>query len=341
MRIRAKIAGTGAYLPPKVVKNDDLKVYMDTSDEWIYERSGIRERRYAEEGVYTSDLGLEASRVALEDAGLEPNDLECIIFATLSPDFFFPGCAVFLQEKLAIAEQGCACYDIRQQCSGFVYGTEMARTFIESGTYGNVLVVGAEIHSHIIEFSDRGRAITVLFGDGAAATVFVPMETDRHDEGVFYTRMHADGRGALNGVHMKIWDVSKRPFMDYDTRDVGQNRDLWPEMTNPRGLFNNGVIRMAEATLHALEKNALTIDDVDWLLPHQANIHICQGAADRMRLPREKVLMNLHKYGNTTAATIPLLLDEYTRNGQIQRGQLLAFTAFGSGFTWGAALVRY
>jgi len=341
MRTRARIVGTGSYLPPKVVKNDDLKQWMDTSDEWIYTRSGIRERRYSEPGVFTSDLALEASRTAIEDAGLSPQDMECIILATLSPDIMFPGTAVFLQEKLGIADSGCACYDIRQQCSGFLYGTEMAKAFIEAGVYRTVLVVGTENHSSGMDFSTRGRGVTVLFGDGAGATVFQAVETQQQDEGVFFTEVHADGRGALNGIHMGLFNMSHKPLIDYDVLSFDQNDYVWPKMASPRALFTNGVLRMAEVTQHALMKNGLTIENVDWLLPHQANIHIITETANRLGLPKEKTLLNIHKYGNTTAATIPLLLDEFIRNGQIRRGDLLVFVSFGSGFTWGAALVRY
>jgi 3-oxoacyl-[acyl-carrier-protein] synthase-3 len=324
-----------------VVKNDDLRQYMDTSDEWIFTRTGVKERRYAEVGVYTSDLALEASRMAIKDAGLAPGDVECIVLATLSPDRLFPGTAIYLQNKLGIADKCCACYDIRQQCSGFVYGTEMARAFIEGGMYRNVLVVGAEVHSHMLDFSTRGRNVTVLFGDGASATLFQATDTDKLDEGVFYTEAHADGNGAFTGVHLVGYDISHKPILDYDPLDFNKNETLWPQMPNARNLFVNGIIRMAEVALSALEKNGLTIDDVTWVLPHQANIHINNEMANRLNLPKEKMLMNMHKYGNTTAATIPLLLDEHIRSGQIKRGDLLVFVAFGSGFTWGSALVRY
>ena len=338
---RARIIGTGSYLPPTVVKNDDLSQYMDTSDEWIFTRTGTKERRYADVGVYTSDLALEASRMAIEDAGLEPGEVECIILATLSPDRLFPGTAIYLQNKLGIADTCCACYDIRQQCSGFVYGTEMARAFIESGMYRNVLMVGAEVHSHMLDFSDRGRKVTVLFGDGASATLFGATDTDKEDEGVFYTEVHADGEGAFNGVHLIAYDFSCKPVVDYNPLVFDENEILWPQMPNARNLFVNGVTRMGDVVLSALDKKGLALDDVDWVLPHQANVHINNEMAKRISLPSEKVLMNIHKYGNTTAATIPLLLDEHIRSGQIKRGDLLVFVAFGSGFTWGAALVRY
>ncbi len=341
MPIRAKIIGTGSYVPPEVVKNDDLKQWMDTSDEWIHKRTGIRERRYAEVGITTSDLALEASKRAIENAGIQPEEVDCIILGTLSPDMFFPGTAIFMQQKLGISDHGCACYDIRQQCSAFVYGTEMAKAFIEGGMYRTVLVVGSEIHSHGLDFSTRGRAVTVLFGDGAAAVLYQRTETDREDDGVFHTEVHADGKGAFEGVHMVVYDLHRKPIVDYNPLNFEENVGLFPQMPNPRNLFVNGVLRMCEVALRALELNGLTLDDVDWVLPHQANAHINNEMAKRINLPQEKLLMNIHKYGNTTAATIPLLLDEFTRNGQIQRGQLLLCVAFGSGFTWGAVLVRY
>jgi 3-oxoacyl-[acyl-carrier-protein] synthase-3 len=339
--MRAKIIGTGSFLPEKILKNDDLMSFMDTSDDWIKERSGIRTRHYAEAGVYTSDLALAASQEAIKDAGMGPEEIECIVLATLSPDMMFPGTAVFLQEKLGVCDKACACYDLRQQCSGFVYATELARSVIQAGIYRNVLVVGAEIHSSLMEYTTRGRAVTVLFGDAASAVVFQAVETEREDEGVFYSEMHADGRGALNGVHMRGFDISHKPYLDYDVLNTEENFELWPNMSSPRRLFKHGVTKMSEVTKSALEKNGLTLNDVDWVLAHQANIHILKDTAEHLNLPREKMLINIHKYGNTTAASIPLLLDEYIRNGQIQRGNLLVFTAFGSGFTWGANLVRY
>lgn len=338
---RARIVGTGSYVPPAVVKNDDLKQFLDVSDEWIFARTGVKERRYAEVGVYTSELALEASRQAIQDAGYQPKDVECIIFATISPDHHFPGTAVHLQTKLGIADKYCACYDIRQEGSGFVHGTEMARAFIEAGVYRNVLVVGAEICSHMLDFSDRSREITVLFGDGAGAALFQETDTEKADEGVFHTEMHADSSGASDGFHTTVFDISHKPSIDYDPKDVNSFASLYPQMPNGHSHFVNGVNRMAEVTLSALQKNGLTLHDVDWVLPHQANGNMNNEMADRINLPSEKMLMNIHKYGNTSAAAIPLLLNENIRNGQIKRGDLLLFVAFGSGFTWGAALGRY
>jgi 3-oxoacyl-[acyl-carrier-protein] synthase-3 len=341
MTARAKIAGTGSYLPPRVLSNDEMQQWMETSDEWIFERSGIRTRHYAEAGTYTSDLALQASRAAIADAGMEPSEIQCIVLATLSPDMLFPGTAVFLQHKLGIADRGCACYDLRQQCSGFVYGVELARATIESGIYDNVLVVGAEIHSSLMEYATRGRMVTILFGDAASAVVFRRADCQRPDDGVFYSEVHADGRHALNGVHQIAFDISHKPFLDYDVRDAQHNADLWPNMSNPRNLYSQGVRSMAGVTRSALERNGLGVGDVDWVLAHQANLHIIMDTADALDLPREKMLTNIERVGNTTAASVPLLLDENIRAGKIQRGQLLVLTAFGSGFTWGAALVRY
>ncbi len=341
MYTRAKIIGTGSYLPDTILKNDDLKPFMDISDEWITQVSGIRQRHYAEAGTYTSDLALEASKIAIEDAGLEPVDIDCIIFATLSPDVHMPGTGVILQDKLGLADKGCACYDIRQQCSGFVFATEMAKAFIESGQYHTILVVGAEIHSSGIEYSNRGRDVTILFGDGASAAIFQAMETERRDEGVFFAEMHCDGRGAFDGVFQRVFDVSHKPALYYDVLDPEVNHESLVKMSNPRKLYKNAVVRMADETKKALEKNQLTVDDVDWLLPHQANIHIIQDMGLRLKIPKEKVLININKYANTSAATIPLLLDEYIKNGHIQTGQLIVLTAFGAGFTWGTVLIRY
>ena len=340
--LRAKILGTGGYVPPRVVTNAELAEYMDTSDEWIYSRSGIRERRWVDDGTTNSDLAVEASRLALENAGLEPEDVECIIYGTLTPDIHFPGNGVFLQQKLGISHRHIPCYDIRQQCSAFVYGMEMAKAFIETGLYRNVLFVGSETHSFALERSDRGRAVTVLFGDGAGAVLIGGEETEREDDGIFFSEVHADGAGALKGIHMKVFEMNKYPFLDYDATDPGENRILWPDMIDSKNLFVNAVERMTEVGVSALKKNSLTIEDIDWLLPHQANMRINGMVAKKLggRF-RDKILYNIHKYGNTTAATIPLLLDEFTRNGTIKRGDLLLCVAFGSGFTWGGTLIRY
>ena len=339
MRRRACIRSSGMYVPEKVVKNDDLAQLMTTSDEWIQRRSGICERRYAAEGDRCSDLAKRSVEDILGKGDVKAEEIDAIIFSTLSPDHHFPGCGVFLQEKLGWANRHIPCYDIRQQCSGFIYGLQMAQAFVETGMYENVLLVGAELHSNALEYNDRGRAVTVLFGDGAASVV-VSRSTDENS-GILITKVHADGEGALQGVHLKLFDIGKKPIVYYDPSDDDSNVGLFPEMPNPKNLFANAVRRMVEVSLSCLKDLGLTIHDVDWVLPHQANARINKMVAEYLEIPHEKVLYNIHKYGNTTAATIPLLLDEFSKNGTIKRGDLLLMVAFGSGFTWGAGIVRF
>ncbi|MFO8083523.1 MAG: ketoacyl-ACP synthase III [Desulfobacterales bacterium] len=335
----AFIRSTGMYVPEKVVGNDELPAELNTSDQWIVERSGIYERRYADIGERTSDLGKKAVENLLAKGDVQAEEIDCIIFATLSPDIFFPGAGVFLQEKMGWAAREIPCYDIRQQCSGFVYGLQMAQIFVESRLYQNVLLVGAEIHSRGLEFAERGRAVTVLFGDGAAACVISASYEDKSR--ILVSRCHADGRGALKGIHMKLYDFGKMPIIDYNPADARENRDLYPDMPSPKNLFSHAVRKMTEVSLSVLNTVGLSVDDIDWVLPHQANMRINKMVAEQLRIPQQKVLYNIYKFGNTTAATIPLLLAEYTENETIQRGDLMLMVAFGSGFTWGAALVRY
>jgi len=335
----AYIRSVGMYVPEKVVTNDDLAQLMTTSDEWIVQRTGIHERRYADIGVATSDLAVKAAQNLLERGDVRAEEIDCIILATLSPDQLFPGTGVFVQEKLGWAERSIPCYDIRQQCSGFVYGMQMAQAFVETGMYDNVLLVGAEVHSHGLDFSDRGRAVTVLFGDGAAAVVVCPANDEQSC--ILHSEVYADGTGAMNGVHTKLFDVSKKPIVDYDTTNFDENADMFPAMPNAKNLFVNAVRRMAEVTVSSLTHAGLSVDDVDWVLPHQANMRINTMMAEIAGIPTEKVLYNIHKFGNTTAATIPLLLAEFTDNGTIKRGDILVMVAFGSGFTWGSVVLRY
>jgi len=335
----AYIRSTGMYVPEKVVTNHDLAKIMDTSDEWIFQRSGIRERRYAQEGVTTSDLAVKATEHMLSKGEVSAEEIDCIIFATLSPDIMFPGTGVFLQNKLGWSGRHIPCYDIRQQCSGYIYGMQMAQAFIETGMYENVLVVGAEIHSHALDFTNRGRAVTVLFGDGAAVTVV--SKGDSEKSGILHSEIYSDGSGALDGVHCKIFDAGKKPIIDYNVLDFEANEDLFPAMPKPKNLFANAVRRMSEATVSGLKRAGFSVADLDWLLPHQANVRIDKMVASQISLSGEKVLYNIHKFGNTTAATVPLLLCEYTDNGTIKRGDLIVMVGFGSGFTWGSVVVRY
>lgn len=330
--IRSVIRGIGSYVPPKVVKNEELARLFTTSDEWIRTRTGIEERRFAEEGTSCSDLALEASRRALDDARMQASDLDFIIFATLSPDHHFPGTGCYLQTKLAAPHVGCL--DVRNQCTGFLYSMAVANAFIRAGVYRNILVVGSEIHSSALDFSDRGRDVAVLFGDGAGAAVFSASEED--ERGILYTELHADGEFA-RALHMDIWDISKKPFISQQSIDLGE---IWPQMDG-KTVFRHAVTRLVELVLQTLKKNGLRPEEIKYVIPHQANLRINQMVAEKLNMPKEKFLSNIHKYGNTTAASIPLLLDESYRSGKLERGDLLLLIAFGSGFTWGSALLRW
>ena len=339
MQTHAYIRATGRYVPDKIVKNNDLAEVLDTSDEWIQKRVGIKERRYADPEVQSSDLAKEAVLDLISKNDIDLQEIDCIILATLSPDHHFPGTAMFLQEKLGIGGSKIPCFDIRQQCSGFIYGLQMAQAFVENKMYQNVLLVGTEVHSHALDYSPRGRAVTVIFGDGAAAVVVSASENTSH--AILTTELHSDGRGAMQGVHHKLFNIGKKPIVYYNPFDFETNADLYPDMNDARKLFTSAIKSMTEVSLTALKKLNLNIDQIDWVLPHQANYRINKLTAEQLGIADQKVLYNIHKYGNTTAATIPLLLSEFTDDGTIRRGDLLLMVAFGSGFTWGAAVVRY
>jgi 3-oxoacyl-[acyl-carrier-protein] synthase-3 len=350
--IRAKILGLGSYVPDRVVTNDELR-YLDerhirgekprieTSDEWIRTRTGIEERRYVanDAGITCSDLAKEAAIRAIADAGCEPKDIDCIILATLSPDIHFPGTAVFLQTKLGIdGVDGCACYDIRQQCSGFVYGLQMADAFVRGGIYKRVLLVGSELHSNALDFSTRGRDVMVLFGDGAGAVVVGPVETDDPREGVLYTKVGADGGGAMD-LHMKVFEIAHMPIVWYDASTLSEPTVLYPQM-NGKKVFLNAVRAMNLATRAALDSTGLTWAEIDWFVPHQANLRINEAVVQYAEIPPAKVLNTIQKYGNTTAASVPLTIDHHRKAGTVKKGQLVLSTVFGAGFTWGAAVFR-
>jgi 3-oxoacyl-[acyl-carrier-protein] synthase-3 len=350
--IRTSILGLGSYVPERVVTNAEL-AFMDdrhavqptqvtqTDDAWIQQRTGIRERRFVPQGsdLATSDLALEASRRALTDAGIEARDLDCIIVGTLSPDRHFPGIGVALQRKLGIAEKGnCPCFDIRQQCSAFIYGLQMADAFIRTGTYRRILLVGAELHSHSLDFSTRGRDIMVLFGDGAGAMVLGPRESDDPRAGVAYTKVYADGSGS-EYLYLNIFDIRKAPYLQVDWRDRERNLDLYPQMDGKR-VYVRAVREMNLASQQALAANNLTWDDIDWFVPHQANLRINEQVAALARIPPEKCLNTIQFYGNTTAATVPLTIDHWRQQGKVKKGDRVLSAVFGSGFTWGAAIFQ-
>ncbi len=333
MSYGARIAGLGSYVPETVVTNHDLAQVMDTSHEWIVERSGIEERRWVkggEQGNY--DLAVPAAREAIAEAGLEPEDIGCIIYATLSPDHYFPGSGVFLGRELGII--GVPAYDIRQQCSGFVYGLEMAQALIANGQYEHILLVGSETHSPGLDKSTRGRTISVLFGDGAGAAVLSRTQADAPNR-ILASEVHADGGGAED-LWMPYPSFRQPEIMTHADLDAGRQ---YPTMEGQK-VFKNAVKRMPEVVRSVLESQQLGLEDLDMLIPHQANLRINEMVAKLLRLPPEKVHNNIQKYGNTTAATIPLCLKEARDLGRVGPGDLVCCVAFGAGFTWGAVLLR-
>ncbi len=319
-------------MPERVVTNHDLSQLMETTDEWIQERTGIRERHWVEPGQTGAELAENAARQALEAAGLEPKELDLVIYATLSPDHDFPGTGVFLQKRLGLA--GNAVLDIRQQCTGFIYGTSIADQFIRTGTFRHVLVVGCEVHSTGLDVTTRGRDITVIFGDGAGAVVLGP--SDSADRGLLASCLHADG----NFAEM-LW--CDKPGSMYQPRisaeDIAEGRHFGH--MQGRHVFKHAVTRMPEAVHEVLGAAKLSITDVDLFIPHQANLRITEGVQKQLGLPAERVFSNIQRYGNTTAASIPIALDECARGGRVPEGSLVCMAAFGAGFTWGALLHRF
>ena len=340
----AYISGTGFYVPPRVVTNAMLaqEFGMDTSDEWIRKRTGIGERRFAEDGVTTSDLAVPASEMAIEAAGIDKTDLDMIIFATLSPDIHFPGTGCYLQKKLGLVDGNNAKFvpalDIRNQCSGFLYGLATAASMVQSGGVKHVLLVGSEVHSHAIDLTTRGRQVASLFGDAAAAVVVSPTDEDRGVRGWY---LGADARYA-DSLCLRIWDMAKFPYFaqDDEGRGVIPVEELWPYMDG-KLVFKHAVTRMIEALMTACMKQDITREDIDLYCFHQANLRINEYVQNYLEIPDEKVVSNIQHYGNTTAATIPLLLAEAERSGKLERGMKVAMVAFGSGFTWGSAIVDW
>ncbi len=333
MMPRTEFISAGFHVPERVLKNDDLTRWWDTSDEWIRERTGIEERHWVEPGQEAgSDLALRATQRALEAASMDASELDAIVYATLSPDFFFPGGGVFLQRKLGI--RGIPAIDIRNQCTGFLYGLSVADAWIRTGQYRRILLVGAEVHSSGMDFGPEGRDLSVLFGDGAGAVILGP--SDDPDRGILSTHLWADGRYAE-----KLWceaEASARfPRISHDDLDAGKH---YARMEG-REVFKHAVVRMPESVRAALEANDLNVEDIDLLIAHQANLRITEMVGRGLGLPPEKIYNNIQRYGNTTAATIPICIAEAVEKGLLRRGDLLMLTAFGSGFTWGSAAVRW
>jgi 3-oxoacyl-[acyl-carrier-protein] synthase III len=346
----SKIAGIGMYVPENVFTNKDLTQYMDTSDEWIQERTGIKERRYADRTEETTTtMGVEAAKIAIERAGITPQDIDFIIFATLSPDYYFPGCGVLVQRALKMKEIGAL--DIRNQCSGFVYALSVADQFIKTAMYKNILIIGSEKHSFGLDFSTRGRNVSVIFGDGAGAVVLQPAA--KEGQGILSTHLHSDGESAellamFNpGTHANHW--TENVVADFDEAPMGEmfmskkmidNAQNFPNMDGP-AVFKKAVVKFPEVVMEALQANGLTPADIDMLIPHQANLRISQYVQQKLQLKDEQVHNNIQKYGNTTAASVPIALCEAWQEGKIKEGDLVCLAAFGSGFTWASALIRW
>lgn len=352
--LRSKIAGIGMYVPTNVVTNNDLKKYMDTSDEWIQERTGIQERRYAHRTKETTaTMGIEAAKIAIERAGITSQDIDFIIFATICPDYYFPGCGVLVQRAMKMKEIGAL--DVRDQCSGFLYALSTGDQFIKTGMYKNILVVASEKHSFGLDFSTRGRNISVIFGDGAGAVVLQPVDpSSGSGSGILSTHLHCDGNNAEilamynPGTHANYW-VNERKLADFDEAEIGEmfmshamidNAQNFPNMDGP-AVFKVAIEKFPEVIMEALTTNNYQIADLRLLIPHQANLRISQFVQKKLRLTDEQVFNNIQKYGNTTAASIPIALCEAWEMGKIKEGDLVCLAAFGSGFTWASALLKW
>jgi 3-oxoacyl-[acyl-carrier-protein] synthase III len=346
---RSKIAGIGMYVPSNIITNNDLTKYMDTSDEWIQERTGIQERRFAHRTKETTTtMGVEASKIAIERAGITPQDIDFIVFATLSPDYYFPGCGVLLQRAMQMKQIGAL--DIRNQCSGFVYAVSVADQFIKSGMYKNILVVGAEKHSFGLDFTTRGRNVSVIFGDGAGAVVLQP--TTNENRGILSTHLHSDGNDAEilamynPGTHANHWKENLAAFNESEMADMFMSHDmidkaqLFPNMDGP-AVFKTAVVKFPEVIMEALNANGYQPSDINLLIPHQANLRIAQFVQQKLKLRDDQVYNNIQKYGNTTAASVPIALCEAYELGKVKEGDLICLAAFGSGFTWASALLKW
>ena len=330
------IKGIGYYVPENIVKNKDLEKIMDTSDEWIQERTGIRERRWVLEDSdeSTSSMGTEAAKKAIKNANISPDEIDFIIFATLSPDYFFPGSGVLIQRNLGIKEVGAL--DIRNQCSGFIYALSIADQYIKSGMYKNILIVGSELHSGGLEKSTRGRNVSVIFGDGAGAVII--QASDDSGKGIMSTHLHSEGKHAEELV---VISPATKKWIDKLVEDPSEDGSSYAPYMNGNFVFKNAVLRFMEVINEALITNNLTKEDINLLIPHQANLRINQFVQKQLSLPDEKVYNNIMKYGNTTAASIPIALAEAIEKGKLNDGDILCLAAFGAGFTWGSALIRW
>ncbi|WP_372918775.1 3-oxoacyl-ACP synthase III family protein [Salegentibacter sp.] len=334
---QSKIAGVGSYVPENVVTNDDLAKLMDTSDEWIQERTGIKERRHIKkgDGNSTATMGVKAAKIAIERADISKDDIDLIVFATLSPDYYFPGSGVQVQEMLDI--NTCPALDVRNQCSGFVYAISVADQFIKTGMYKNVLVIGSENHSGGLDFTNRGRSVSVIFGDGAGAAVLT--RSDHIGEGILSTHLHSEGKHALE---LSLKGPSTMHWVPEIIAENPQGDDIpyYPYM-NGQFVFKHAVQRFSEVIMEGLKANGLEVKDIDMLIPHQANLRISQFIQQKFKLNDDQIYNNIQKYGNTTAASIPIALTEAWEKGKIKDEDVVVLAAFGSGFTWASAVISW
>ncbi len=332
---KSKILGLGKYVPDNIVTNNDLTKYMDTNDQWIRERTGIEQRRWAVpgDGNTTATMGVKAAKIALERARLSPKDIDFIVFATLSPDYYFPGSGVLVQEMLGCDTIGAL--DIRNQCSGFVYALATADQFIKTGMYKNILVIGSELQSTGLDLSTRGRGVAVLFGDGAGALV---LSRSNDDSDILSNHLHSEGKLAkeLSVLAPGALNPPNKLVEDWDPEDLS----YYPYM-NGNFVFKHAVTRFPEAIMEGLNAVNLTPQDIDLLVPHQANLRISQFVQRKLNMRDEQIMNNIQKYGNTTAASIPIAMTEAWEAGRIKRGDLVVTAAFGSGFTWGSNIIRF
>ncbi|MDC6367738.1 MULTISPECIES: 3-oxoacyl-ACP synthase III family protein [Flavobacteriaceae] len=332
----SRISGLGYYVPENVVTNDDLSKIMDTNDEWIQERTGIKERRHVIKGTdTTTSMGVKAAEKAIAAAGIAKNDIDFIIFATLSPDYYFPGPGVLVQRDLGLDTIGAL--DIRNQCSGFVYGVSVADQYVKSGMYKNVLVIGSELHSHGLDMTTRGRAVSVIFGDGAGAAVL--SREENNEKGILSTHLHSEGQHAEE-LSLIAPGMGKRWVNDIIKDNDPEDTSYFPYM-NGQFVFKNAVVRFSEVIMEGLQTNGLGPQDIDMLIPHQANLRISQFIQKKFGLSDDQVFNNIMSYGNTTAASIPIALTEAWQAGKIKEGDLVVLAAFGSGFTWGSAIIKW
>ncbi len=331
----SKITGLGFYVPDTIVTNDDLSKLMDTNDAWIQERTGIKERRWIPKGSDDSSatMGAKAAKIAIERAGLSKDDIDFIVFATLSPDYFFPGCGVQIQDMLDMGTIGAI--DIRNQCSGFIYAISTADQFIKTGMYKNVLVIGAEFHSNGLDKSTRGRGVSVIFGDGAGACVLSREEDN--SKGILSTHLHSQGKYADKLI---VASPSIKNWVPEILATNGEDISYFPYMDGTF-VFKNAVVRFSEVIMEGLQTNNLQATDIDLFIPHQANLRISQFVQKKFGLNDDQVFNNIMKYGNTTAASIVIALTEAWEQGKVKDNDLVVLAAFGSGFTWGSAIIRW